>query len=163
MRYQGGMRSREHTYGLTVRWTGDRGSGTSGYRDFGREHEVSADGKPTLPGTADPFFRGEPDRWNPEELLVAALAQCHMLSYLAQCSLQRVVVTGYVDEAVGTMTETAGAGEFTSVLLRPTVTVADESMVAKARRLHGPAHDNCFIARSVNFPVHHEATVVVAG
>ncbi|KID29433.1 putative redox protein, regulator of disulfide bond formation [Prauserella sp. Am3] len=157
------MRQREHTYELTVRWTGDRGTGTSGYREFGREHDVLAEGKPALAGSADPFFRGDADRWNPEELLLAALAQCHMLSYLAQCSSNGVVVTGYTDEPVGTMTETLGVGEFTSVLLRPVVTVADADSVERARALHEPAHEACFIARSVNFPVRHEARIEVAG
>ncbi|MBB3050143.1 organic hydroperoxide reductase OsmC/OhrA [Prauserella isguenensis] len=157
------MREREHTYRLTLRWTGDRGTGTSGYRDFGREHHVVADGKPPLAGSADPFFRGDADRWNPEELLLAALAQCHMLSYLAQCAQAGVVVTGYADEPLGTMTETLGVGEFTSVSLRPVVTVADTDMVDKARELHEPAHEACFIARSVNFPVRHEARIDVDG
>lgn len=155
------QRQREHTYGLTVRWTGDRGTGTSGYRDFGREHDVLAEGKPTLAGSADPFFRGDTDRWNPEELLLAALAQCHMLSYFVQCAREGVVVTDYVDEPAGVMTETLGVGEFTSVQLRPVVTVAEEAMVERARELHEPAHETCFIARSVNFPVHHEARIEV--
>ncbi|GAA1238270.1 OsmC family protein [Prauserella halophila] len=156
------MRRREHTYTLTLRWTGDRGTGTSGYRDFGRDHDVTADRKPPLAGSADPFFRGDADRWNPEELLLAALAQCHMLSYLAQCARSGVVVTGYADEPAGTMAETLGVGEFTSVSLRPVVTVADAGMVEQARELHEPAHEACFIARSVNFPVRHEARIEVA-
>ncbi|OLT48410.1 peroxiredoxin [Saccharomonospora sp. CUA-673] len=156
------MRQREHAYALTVLWTGDRGTGTSGYREFGREHDVVAEGKPPLAGSADPFFRGDAERWNPEELLLAALAQCHMLSYLAQCAKDGVVVTGYTDEAVGTMTESLGVGEFTSVLLRPVVTVADPDMVERARALHEPAHEFCFIARSVNFPVRHDPRIEVA-
>lgn len=157
------MREREHTYRLTLRWTGDRGTGTSGFRDFGRDHDVIAEGKPPLAGSADPFFRGDANRWNPEDLLLAALAQCHMLSYLAQCARAGVVVTGYVDEPVGTMTETLGVGKFTSVVLRPAVTVTNAAMIDRARQLHEPAHEACFIARSVNFAVHHEAHIDVDG
>lgn len=157
------MARREHGYALTVRWTGNRGTGTSGYAEFGREHDVTAPGKPVLAGTADPAFRGDAVRWNPEELLVAALSQCHMLWYLALCAQAKVVVTDYVDEVSGTMAEHAGGeGEFTEVVLRPTVTVAEAGMVGKAGELHTPAHEKCFIARSVNFPVKHEPTILVA-
>ena len=146
--------SRIHTYTLTVRWTGDRGTGTSGYRAYGRTHEVTAPGLPPLPGSADPAFRGEPDRWNPELLLVAALSQCHLLWYLHLCADAGVVVTGYTDEPSGLMAQdNDGGGRFTQVTLRPRVTVAAADMVERAVALHEPAHQRCFIANSVNFPV----------
>lgn len=146
-----------HTYAVAVTWTGDRGTGTSGYRAYGRTHEVTAPGRPVLLGSSDPTFRGEPDRWNPEQLLVAALAQCHMLAYLHLCADAGVVVTGYVDEAGGTMVQTPdGGGHFTEAVLRPRVTVAAPGMVERATALHGAAHKACFIASSVNFPVRHE-------
>ncbi|MBK1785086.1 OsmC family protein [Prauserella cavernicola] len=157
------MGHREHSYALTVRWTGNQGSGTSSYRAYSRDHDISAEGKPVLAGSADPAFRGDPGRWNPEELLVAALSECHMLWFLGLCSQAGVVVTDYVDEAAGTMAEQAGgAGEFTEVVLRPTVTVAEQDMVERAAELHAAAHEKCFIARSVNFPVKHEPTTVLA-
>ncbi|PRX44783.1 organic hydroperoxide reductase OsmC/OhrA [Prauserella shujinwangii] len=158
------MREREHGYAVTVTWTGNTGTGTSGYAAFSRDHDVSAPGKPVLAGSSDPAFRGDPARWNPEELLVASLSECHMLWYLALCAQAGVVVTDYVDEAGGTMVEQpGGAGQFTEVVLRPRVTVAEEAMLAKAEELHGPAHEKCFIARSVNFPVRHEPRISVAG
>ncbi len=145
-----------------MRWTGDRGSGTSGYRAYARDHVVSAPGKPDLPGSSDPRFRGDPARWSPEELLVAALSQCHMLWYLHLAAVAGVVVTGYVDDASGTMVlEPDGGGQFTEVVLRPAVTVAAPSMVDGAGPLHAEAARLCFIARSVNFPVRHEPTVTV--
>ncbi|MDT0347632.1 OsmC family protein [Streptomyces litchfieldiae] len=158
-------RNREHRYEVTVRWTGDTGRGTAGYRGYARDHEVTVPGKPTLiPGSADPAFVGDPERWNPEELLVSSLSQCHMLSYLAVCSLSGVVVTGYQDVARGTMRETGdGGGAFTEVVLNPVVTVAEEGMVEKATALHEKAHRICFIASSVNFPVRHEPVVTAAG
>ena len=152
---------RMHRYDLMVSWTGDRGTGTSGYRAYGRDHLVTADGRPLLEGSADPVFFGDKTRWNPELELVAALAQCHLLSYLHVCAAAGVVVTAYEDAPYGVMAETAdGGGHFTEVVLRPRVTVAAPDMVEKAVALHQEAHERCFIASSVNFPVKHEAVVL---
>jgi organic hydroperoxide reductase OsmC/OhrA len=151
----------EHTYALDLEWQGNRGSGTSGYRDYARDVVLRAEGKPALEGSADPTFRGDASRWNPEELLVAALAQCHLLSYLHMAVTHGVVVTSYADSPVGTMAQEGIGGHFTRVLLRPVVTVADESQVEVALRIHQEAGEACFIASSVNFPVEHEPTVHV--
>ncbi|GAA3926151.1 OsmC family protein [Microbacterium soli] len=152
----------EHHYALTVTWTGNRGTGTSGYRDYSRDVTIRVDGKPELAASADRPFRGDSGRWNPEDLLVAALAECHLLSYLHACVTAGVVVTSYRDEATGVMREDGrGAGAFTEVMLHPRVTVADESMLGAARQAHHQAHEWCFIANSVNFPVRHEATITV--
>jgi organic hydroperoxide reductase OsmC/OhrA len=152
--------SRTHEYTAEIRWSGNRGSGTSSYRDYDRAHDVSAEGKPTIAGSSDPAFRGDPARWNPEELLVASLAQCHMLWFLHLAAISGVVVTDYVDRPAGTMLEQDdGAGQFTRVVLRPAVTVADASMRERSQHLHEDAHAKCYIARSVNFPVLHEPTI----
>lgn len=152
-----------HSYTLTTTWTGNRGTGTSGYRDYSRDAAVHVDGKPTLLASADKPFRGDPARWNPEDMLLAALSQCHLLSYLHACVEAGVVVTAYTDEATGTMQEDGRkGGSFTEVTLRPVVTVADESMIEAARAAHTQANAWCFIANSVNFPVRHEPTVRVA-
>lgn len=157
------MATRTHTYTTVVTWTGNLGTGTSGYRDYSRDHDVATDGRAVILGSSDPFFRGDPTRWNPELLLVAALSQCHMLWYLHLAADAKVVVTSYVDEAVGTLTESPGAaGRFTEVMLRPRVTVASPGMVAVAEGLHARAGELCYIAQSVNFPVHHQPTTVVA-
>lgn len=153
----------EHHYNIVVEWTGNRRTGTSGYRDYERSHDVRAEGKPvTIPGSADPSFRGDAERWNPEELLVASLSQCHMLSYLHVAAVAGVVVTEYVDDAAGTMVTEGGGGRFTEVILRPVVTVADPAMIDKAQSLHEKAAAGCFIASSVNFPVRHEPQARVA-
>ncbi|WP_062216759.1 OsmC family protein [Streptomyces sp. NBRC 109706] len=154
---------REHRYRVDVSWTGNTGEGTAGYRGFARDHQVVVAGKPVIEGSADPAFVGDPTRWNPEELLVGSLSQCHMLTYLALCSLKRVRVLEYRDAAEGTMRETAGRGEFTEVRLRPVVAVAEPGMIDLATALHEDANRDCFIARSVNFPVRHLPTVTVAG
>ncbi|MBO1738349.1 OsmC family protein [Leifsonia sp. TF02-11] len=147
----------EHRYEIDVQWTGNRGEGTSGYKSYGRDHTVSAEGKHSIEGSADRAFFGDTDRWNPEELLLAALSQCHMLSYLAEAARAGVVVVGYTDHASGVMEQTNdGGGHFTSAVLRPKVTIADPAQAELAASLHAPAAAKCFIAASVNFPVGHE-------
>ncbi|MEO7349704.1 MAG: OsmC family protein [Terrimesophilobacter sp.] len=153
---------REHHYETTIEWLGNRGTGTSGYRDYGRELLLSAEGKHPIDGSADRTFHGNADRWNPEDLMVAALSQCHMLSYLHVAVMNGVIVTAYTDTAVGTMEQTEdGGGRFTSVTLRPVVTVASAEMVDAALAAHHDASVKCFIANSVNFEVHHEPSIVV--
>jgi organic hydroperoxide reductase OsmC/OhrA len=121
-------------------------------------------GKPTILGSADKSFRGDVDRWNPEELLVVALSQCHLLTYLHLAVKAGIAVVGYQDDAGGEMTQDAvgDGGAFTQVVLRPTVTITDAARVQEARRLHHDVPALCFIARSVNFPVRHLPTIVVA-
>lgn len=154
----------EHRYAITATWTGNRGTGTSGYRDYARDVTVSIKGKVDLLASADRPFRGDPARWNPEDMLLAALAQCHLLSYLHACVRADVIVTSYCDDATGTMREDGrGGGAFTEVVLHPRVTVAEESMLDAAWRAHRQAHEWCFIANSVNFPVHHKAVITVSG
>ena len=153
----------EHHYEVGLAWTGNRGVGTSDYKAYGRDHIISAAGKHQIKGSSDRPFRGDIDRWNPEEMLLAALSQCHLLSYLHVAAAAGVVVTAYLDAAVGTMQQTAnGGGHFTSVMLRPVVTVASADMVDRARELHADAAEKCFIASSVNFPVGHQPRIVVA-
>lgn len=151
------MSFNEHHFELDVHWTGNQGTGTSGYRDYSRSHNVLADGPGEILGSAAKPFRGDAERWNPEQLLLAALAQCHMLSYLHVAVMNNVVVTAYDDHATATLNlNPDGSGELTSATLRPRVSLADESQRALADSLHDQARDVCFIARSVDFPVHHE-------
>ncbi|VTR48726.1 OsmC family protein [Sphingobacterium thalpophilum] len=148
--------SKKHHYKLNLIWTGNLGSGTSSYNAYSRDHEINAKGKPVLLSSSDPSFRGNKSRYNPEELLVASLSSCHMLWYLHLCSVNGVVVIDYVEEATGTMQETAeGSGAFTEVSLNPVVTVANEDMIELAQSLHSKANELCFIANSCNFPVYH--------
>ncbi|NYD76393.1 OsmC family protein [Arthrobacter cupressi] len=147
----------EHRYALTVRWTGNLGEGTSSYRGYSRDHDVEIPGLPVLKGSSDPTFRGDRTRYNPEQLLLAALSQCHMLSFLHVAVMNGVVVTRYIDEAEGLMrTNRDGSGQFESVTLKPRVTVAGAEHLPLMDELHHTANQLCFIARSVNFPVLHE-------
>jgi organic hydroperoxide reductase OsmC/OhrA len=156
--------AKQHHYETTVRWTGNKGTGTSAYRAYSRDHEIAGPGLPAIPGSSDPAFHGNPSRYNPEVLLVASLSTCHMLWYLHLCAVNNVVVLEYEDRAGGTMEETAdGGGRFLEVTLRPAITVTAESDLETAQRLHHDAHEKCFIANSVNFPVGCEPVIRRAG
>jgi organic hydroperoxide reductase OsmC/OhrA len=146
--------AKQHHYETTVRWTGNLGTGTASYKGYGRSHEISAPGRPVIPASSDAAFHGDASRYNPEDLMVASLSGCHMLWYLHLCAVNKVVVLDYEDHAQGTMEEAAeGGGRFVKVTLRPRITVTAESDLATAKRLHHDAHEKCFIASSVNFPV----------
>jgi len=151
--------NKEHAYKLTIRWTGNKGNGTSDYRSYERSHIISADNKSDIAASSDPAFRGDSTRYNPEELLLAALSSCHMLWFLHLCAVSNVIVTDYIDNPVGIMTETdSGGGKFKEVTLHPVVTVTDHNSIAKLSDLHKKANELCFIANSVNFTVSHKAT-----
>lgn len=144
-----------HVFRARLTWTGNLGTGTASYRAYARDHEIEAPGKSwIIPCSSDPKFRGDGTKYNPEELLVASLSSCHMLWMLHLCADAGIVVTAYEDSAEGTMVEHAdGSGEFTSVTLRPRLTIADASRITDTQALHEKAHALCFIARSVNFEV----------
>jgi organic hydroperoxide reductase OsmC/OhrA len=153
-----------HDYRVRVTWTGNTGDGTLTRRGYRRDTVTAAGEKPALLGSSDPAYLGDAARWNPEELLLVSLSQCHLLWYLDIAARAGVVVTDYVDDPVATMVEESnGAGQFTRATLRPTVTITDENSRAAAMSAHSEAHAMCFIARSVNFPVDCEPVIRVAG
>jgi len=153
--------TRRHEYRVLNRWSGNLGTGTSSYAAYSRNHELSGDAKKSaIPGSADPLFRGDRERYNPEELLVSAVSACHMLWVLHRCADAGIVVTEYTDEATGEMQERAdGSGEFTRVVLRPHMKITDTSRADEVIAIHAKVHEVCAIARSVNFPVEHEPKV----
>lgn len=153
---------KHHHYKTTIEWTGNKGSGTSNYRDYERSHTISVENKPVIEGSSDPAFRGDKTKYNPEEMLLSSLSSCHMLWYLHFCSEAGIIVTGYIDNAIGTMEETAnGSGHFTEAILNPVVTITDEKQIKKAEELHEKANQFCFIANSVNFPVKHIPKILI--
>ncbi len=154
------MSKREHRYDAHIVWDGNRGEGTSGYESYGRQYRIRIAGKAELAGTADVAYRGDPAKHNPEDLFLASISACHMLTYLALCARSGVRVLAYEDAAVATMREDArGGGRFEEVVLRPTITVASAGEVERAARLHDRAHELCFIAGSCRVPIHHRVTV----
>ncbi|WP_292008429.1 OsmC family protein [Chryseobacterium sp.] len=154
--------NKEHHYQATVEWTGNKGTGTSSYRNYERSHTITVTDKAIIEGSSDPAFRGDKTKHNPEDLFLSSLSSCHMLWYLHFCSVEGIIVTEYTDHATGIMTETpTGSGSFKEVTLNPKVRVSEESMVQKAKELHKKANEYCFIANSVNFKVKHNPIVTV--
>jgi len=153
--------NKEHHYPVKIEWTGNKGKGTRNYRAYERDHTVSVKGKTPILCSSDPAFRGDPQRYNPEEQLVASISSCHMLWYLHLCASAKIVVVEYRDDAIGTMIENAdGSGQFGEVTLRPKIKIEGEQDIERALALHHQAHQMCFIANSVNFPVSHEPEIV---
>ena len=151
----------EHLYQTSLKWTGNKGQGTQNYRAYDRAYKIEVLGKPIIEGSSDPAFRGDRTKYNPEELLVASVSSCHMLWYLHLCSEAQIVVIDYKDKATGKMIETeTGSGKFVEVILQPEVTITVDSNIEQAKKLHDKAHEFCFIANSVNFPVLCQPTIV---
>ncbi|HAZ13390.1 MAG: peroxiredoxin [Bdellovibrionales bacterium GWA2_49_15] len=151
--------SREHKYQTKLSWVGAGQGATSSYNSYSREYTVEIAGKAPFRGTADPMFRGDPTLHNPEDLLVASLAACHMLTYLALAAREQILIEAYEDTSSGTMILDGNGGRFQEVTLRPKVIVSKESDIGRATELHEKAHRDCFIANSVNFPVRHDPFV----
>lgn len=156
------VNDKTHCYQTNVLWTGNLGQGTASYRAYERSHEIVVEGKPPIAGSSDPAFRGDKTKYNPEELLVASISACHMLWYLHLCAEVSIVVTHYVDQAVGTMLEAEdGGGRFAEVVLKPVVTIAPSSDRKQAEQLHEQAHHFCFVANSMNFPILCESSILI--
>jgi organic hydroperoxide reductase OsmC/OhrA len=152
----------EHKYRVSVQWTGNKGSGTSGYREYSRDHIILAGSKPDIWGSSDAAFLGDATRWNPEDLLLASASACHKLWYLHLCADAGVGVLAYVDEAEGTMLDNPEQGRFTEIILRPHVTIRTGDNRDLAAKLHHVAHEKCYVANSVNFPIRCEPTIEIS-
>ncbi len=151
---------KKHIYHTKLKWTGNLGEGTTTYRKYSRDHIITAGGKEHILASSDPSFRGDPTRYNPEELFLASLSACHMLWFLHLCATARIVVTHYRDAAEGTMIEeTDGSGRFTEVILKPVVTLKGDIDPSTLSEIHHEANQKCFIANSCNFPIRHQATI----
>jgi organic hydroperoxide reductase OsmC/OhrA len=143
-----------HLFQLNIIWTGNNGTGTSAYDAYSRNHTIRCEGKADLQASSDPYFRGEKEKYNPEDLLLASISSCHMLWYLHLCADAGIVVVNYEDKPQGTMITGAEVrGKFTEVVLHPHVTITDASRVDEANALHHKAHEKCFISNSCNFPI----------
>lgn len=152
---------KQHHYSLQLKWTGNTGQGTKDYKSYERDHLISVEDKEVqIPGSADPNFRGDPKKYNPEELFLSSIASCHMLWYLHFCSTEHITVIDYLDRPIGNMAEQAnGSGQFTTVTLHPRVTIVEKDKIELAEKLHHKANQFCFIANSCNFKIKHEPVV----
>ncbi len=156
--------SNTHEYYINLKWTGNLGKGTETYRGYSRNHIISIEGKEEIEMSADKLFRGDVDKYTPEEMLVASVASCHMLWYLHLCADNGVVVIDYSDKPIGKMIENPdGSGRFEEITLYPEVLISDTSLIAKATELHHRANKMCFIANSLNFEVKHETNIKYLG
>lgn len=127
------------------------------YDTYNRAHEMRfKGGAVVLAASAAPAFKGDGERVDPEEAYVASLSSCHMLTFLAICARKRLVVDAYDDEAVGWL-EKGSNGKLwiARVILAPRVRFASGTMVdaATLADIHHRAHEECFIANSVNTAV----------
>ncbi len=155
--------SKTHDYAARLRWDGNLGDGTRTYTGYGRDYVVTIAGKQDLRNSADPMFRGSADLHNPEDLFIASISGCHMLTYLALCAKHKINVVAYEDSISGILELTPdGGGKFQQVMLRPTVTITDAAKQDQASKLHNDANRLCFIAQSCSAPVHHEPTIRIA-
>lgn len=156
------MSAKEHTYTVNLNWTGNLGEGTKKYTGYSRDHEIQANGKPLILGSSDSSFRGDPARYNPEDLFVSTLSSCHMLWFLHLCTVNKITVVAYEDNPKGIMIEDEkGSGRFKTVTLFPSVVIKEKEKIALANQLHHQAHEYCFIANSVNFEVLCEPTAII--
>ena len=154
---------KQHTYQLTINWIGNLGSGTSSYTAYSRNHNIQAADKPLIPGSSDPSFRGDPKRYNPEELFLSTLSSCHMLFFLHLCAVNKITVVNYSDQPEGIMLEEkSGRGFFKEVTLHPVAEIKEADKVDLAMQLHKDSSKLCFIANSVNFPVKHQPIITIA-
>lgn len=153
--------SKQHDFISKVVWTGNRGEGTKSYNGYDRTWDMAVDGKEVVHCSNDPLLGGDPSKYNPEDILISALSSCHMLWYLHLCSNAKVTVLSYEDNAVGIgESEPSGKGRFIKAILKPTIIITHDSDADKALQLHDEIHQYCFIARSVNFEVEYEPTIL---
>ena len=154
--------NKQHTYNTSIQWTGNTSEGTVNYKSYQRSYTITIDGKTTIEGSSDPAFLGDKTKHNPEDLLLASISSCHMLWYLHLCANEKIIVTGYTDNATAIMQEFEnGSGKFIEVILNPVVTITDASKTELARTIHSNANAMCFIANSLNFKVTHNPTFVI--
>ncbi|MBB6461733.1 OsmC family protein [Flammeovirga kamogawensis] len=153
--------NKNHNYEILVEWTGNTGEGTKKYNSYTRDLSIEGKGKyMKIEGSSDPAFLGDKEKYNPEDLFLASLSSCHMLWYLHLCSVNKIVVLEYKDNAKGTMLEDKnGSGRFSNVTLYPEVTIENIEMKELAEKLHQKANEMCFIANSCNFKIDHSPTI----
>lgn len=149
----------KHLFKAEINWTSNQNPTESTSKFYSKSHKILIEGKPVLNVSAAKAFKGDPELYNPEDLLLSSLVSCHMMSYLYVCSQNGIEVLEYSDNAEATL-EVApdGSGRFTEVRLHPKVKIANFDQIELALELHKKANQLCFIANSCNFPVVHDAT-----
>jgi len=149
----------KHLFKAALNWTSSQIQKDLTKRFYSKNHQIKIEGKPVLNVSAAKAFKGDPELYNPEDLLLSSLISCHMMSYLYVCSQNGIEVLKYSDNAEATLEVSEdGSGRFVEVRLYPKVKISDSDKIGLALELHAKANQLCFIANSCNFPVLHEAT-----
>ena len=152
-----GAEGHVHRYHATCHWTGDT---AVGYRSYDRTHTSSAPPVPTeLVVSADPAFLGNPERLNPEQLVVVAVSSCQLLSFLAIAARARVQVLEYDDHAEAVMSEEDKPMRLTRIILGPRIAVGPGVKEVRVLKLTEMAHKQCYITNSLSTNVVVEPTV----
>jgi organic hydroperoxide reductase OsmC/OhrA len=150
----------KHLFKTQLSWTSKQNRIESSKRNYVKNHHIKIEGKPVLDVSAAKAFKGDPELYNPEDLLLSSLVSCHMMSYLYVCSQNGIEVLEYSDNAEATLeVNPDGSGRFIEVRLNPKVTIVNADKADLALELHKKANQLCFIANSCNFPVLHHAFV----
>ncbi len=140
-----------HTFAVNLRWRNTRAFDGELVREYSHEGFATIPGHAALVTSAAPDFGGDPNLWNPEELLMTAIAQCHLLSFLYIANRDGIDIVDYIDEVEGSMDFSGGTGAMHSVTLKPVVvTEADPAVIAA---MHDEAKGMCVMRQSVNFPI----------
>lgn len=147
---------KESNYRISLSWKGNT------IKNYDRAFTLTAPEKPPIQGSSDPLFKGDAARWNPEEMLIASISSCHMLSYLHLCFKAGIMISEYHDNPTGVLTLSEGNGRMTKVVLNPEIKLTDVSRLDEARELHATAHDHCFIANSVKIPIEINPDIIVS-
>ncbi len=165
------MSFNEHIFAVTVTWDGPNPNraGAPARRSHSRTHTITADGPGEILGSAARVFHGDVDRWNPEQLLISAVAQCHMMTFLYLAQQAGLAVVEYTGPAAGVLTIDLDGigGEFSSITLSPSVVILSNTdalqVEATVAEIHNKVEQYCFIARSVRAPIMvHPTTTVIA-
>ena len=152
----------KHLFNAEINWNSNQIQEDSTKRFYSKSHKIVIEGKPVLNVSAAKAFKGDPELYNPEDLLLSSLVSCHMMSYLYVCSQNGIEVLEYSDNAEATLEVAAdGSGHFVEVLLKPKVKISNSDKIELALELHKKANELCFIANSCNFSVLHEASCEV--
>jgi len=152
--------SRTHLYRSRLDW---RGSTGAGYEAYERRHRVVLrPAERELVLSSDVAFRGDSRFWNPEQLLLAAASSCQLLSFLAIAARSKIDVLSYQDEAEAVMPEDERPVRITRVTLRPRIVVTADAPLDRVRRLVEKAHDECYIANTLNAEISLEPVIEVA-
>ena len=149
----------KHIFKAETNWISKQKLADSPQRFYNKSHQVKIEGKPLLDVSAAKAFKGDPELYNPEDLLLSSLVSCHMMSYLYVCSQNGIEVLEYSDNAEATLeVNPDGSGRFVEARLYPKVKISNPDQIELALELHQKANQLCFIANSCNFPVLHNGS-----